>query len=86
MLAVIFVLDFFLFSRLLRLLCLFNSPPPFFFPNMFYSGNVVLLTAKTTLPIPTSVYSIFMCPDNAMAASVCKFNLCVQMLMQAFKH
>ena len=36
----------------------------------------MLLTAKTTLPIPISVYSIFVCPDNAMAASVCKFNVC----------
>ena len=43
-------------------------------------------TTRAALPIPTSVCSISVCPNSAMAASVWGLLTCTQMLMHAIAH
>ena len=42
--------------------------------------------ARAALPIPASVCSISLCPNNGMAASVWSFLTCTQMLMHLIAH
>ena len=38
---------------------------------------------RAALPIPVSVCSIFMCPNNGMADSIGDFLMCMDMLIRA---